>query len=874
MRSEYLAILNGASVDHSTQSMDVAIDNVPMHIFQPSTIAFKDVPISTGICLPRGSVAASANAGSVRVNNESYPAQLEPLMHWPDGSIRWALCESIIPTLSPGTHSASLTVHSRPKDPVPEPSLEISNAGLDFRWPNDRSSVAFAFPLHDEQNCLQEIQWNTVNRVHRGAISSTAVVEGYLANAPFLKCQLRLKCYSATGHIQLSVCLHNSRRAQHPGGQWDLGDAGSYLFQAFQVKIALRSMQSNSADVTTSNSGSVCVSLAPGESETISAGQAWHLYQDSSGKENWQSRNHVNRNSINPCQFRGYRQTLPTPAQGNHAEPAVSTNGLTVAVPEFWQQFPKSIQANAQAVEVGLFPAEWSDAFELQGGERKTHTFWNRTKSDAQLLAWVHQPVTITQPKQWFRQCAAFPEQFANETNDNLADRTPLAKWLKAALDGNHSIESRRDAIDEYGWRNYGEVRADHEQAEYQGEGNIVSHYNNQFDLIAGGILQETRTGEPGWRDLYSPLARHVMDIDCYHTDEDKSAYNHGLFWHTDHFCSANLCTHRTYSRTNAAAGQDYGGGPSCEHNYTTGLLYYYLKTGDPSARQAVIELANWVRAMDDGRQSLLGVASHHSTGLATRTKDSNYHGPGRGAGNSINALLDAWLITGDSHYRDAAETFLERSVPTGVDIDSWELLDAERRWSYVMFVATWAKYLEIKAEREEFDRHYHRNRAEIVRLGLWMRDNEQPWLAQPAQLDYPNETWAAQDLRKANAIRLAGRYVTDTAVRTELLRLGNEWAETAWQNLMSFPTPYVARCLSIIMTAGQQDAWLRHDRPVAGVRSADNSMPQTNTVATPFIPQREHIKSMLRSPSGVLVLASRLCNPFRWLDYRRQKSR
>ena len=44
-------------------------------------------------------------------------------------------------------------------------------------------------------------------------------------------------------------------------------------------------------------------------------------------------------------------------------------------------------------------------------------------------------------------------------------------------------------------------------------------------------------------------LAVHVRDIDVYHTDEDKSAYNHGLFWHTVHYVDAGTSTHRSYPR-------------------------------------------------------------------------------------------------------------------------------------------------------------------------------------------------------------------------------------------------------------------------------------------------------------------------------------
>ena len=93
------------------------------------------------------------------------------------------------------------------------------------------------------------------------------------------------------------------------------------------------------------------------------------------------------------------------------------------------------------------------------------------------------------------------------------------------------SFEARRDRADEYGWRNFGDVHADHEQAHFEGHHTLVSHYNNQFDLILGGILNMAATGDSKWAELFDPLARHVCDIDIYHTDEDRACFNGGLFW-------------------------------------------------------------------------------------------------------------------------------------------------------------------------------------------------------------------------------------------------------------------------------------------------------------------------------------------------------
>ena len=60
-----------------------------------------------------------------------------------------------------------------------------------------------------------------------------------------------------------------------------------------------------------------------------------------------------------------------------------------------------------------------------------------------------------------------------------------------------------------------------------------------QYDPLAGFAYQFLRSGDPRWWALMEDLAAHVRDIDTYHTDRDKSAYNHGLFWHTVHYVDA-----------------------------------------------------------------------------------------------------------------------------------------------------------------------------------------------------------------------------------------------------------------------------------------------------------------------------------------------
>ena len=152
----------------------------------------------------------------------------------------------------------------------------------------------------------------------------------------------------------------------------------------------------------------------------------------------------------------------------------------------------------------------------------------------------------------------------------------------------------------------------------HPGPDKFISHYNNQYDFIYGSTVHFLRSGDRRWLQLMRDAALHTIDIDIYHTDEDKAAYNHGLFWHTDHYRDAGTSTHRSYtSKTlKTISSRHYGGGPCNEHNYTTGLLHYFYLTGDPEARDAVLELAQWVISMDDGSKTPLSLINDGATGL------------------------------------------------------------------------------------------------------------------------------------------------------------------------------------------------------------------------------------------------------------------
>jgi hypothetical protein len=832
-------------------------------------------PVTVGVPFPKGALAG-ADALTLRApDGRAVPLQTEALARWSEGSVKWLLLDFVAPGCPAGESEWRLEPARQEGSVLPSPTLWVEESADAIRvhtgaavFELGRASLG---PLRRVllggidvlaagscRTLLTDLRGRPVPvRVEQAAVETRGPVRATVKLAGAfggrVPCRFVARCcfFAGTGLVRLRLTIHNPRRARHSGGLWDLGDPGSVFFRGLAVELALRE-----------SAPRLAWRAEPGQTLRTAAGGSLEIYQDSSGGENWQSRNHVNRHGQVPCHFRGYRVRADGWEEaGLRANPTVVLRGdkatLTAAVPEFWQQFPKAVEVEDQRVRLSLFPTQHSDLFELQGGEQKSHTAWLHfgTAGDGEALAWVHGPACARATLAWYADSGAVVPL-------SLGADDRLDGLLAEAVAGPDSLFARREVIDEYGWRHYGDLYADHEAACSRGPQPVISHYNNQYDVLFGALVQFYRTGDRRWCELAGPLARHVIDIDIYHTAEDRPAYNGGLFWHTDHYRDAATATHRSYSRANRPAdGRPYGGGPGNEHNYTTGLLHEYYRTGDPQAREAVLSLAGWVLAGDDGRRSPLAFADDGPTGLASATFQPDYHGPGRGCGNSVNALLDAWLLTGQAAYLRKAEALIRRSVHPADDIAAHDLLNVEKRWSYTVFLAALARYLDLKAEAGQLDADYAYARASLLHYARWMLTHERPYFDRPEQLEYPTETWAAQELRKANVFRLAARHA-DEPLASALRRAGDAFAERAWADLARFESRAVTRALAIVMTEGVRDAEFRAGPVSPAPRPAgehDFGRPER------FVPQKQRVAAKLRTVRGVLQIALQLANVRRW---------
>jgi hypothetical protein len=761
------------------------------------------VPCAKGLLWEPGELTLAAEQEA-----QAMPASARVTARWPDGSVKWLL---VVSRVSMPAHSQRRwQVRIGQGVPVAAPEVQSSDARI--RIDTAGVSVLFepegAFPFSVQSPLSLQAVTRLVlagggearARVDTQSVDRSlapmrldVVQEGSFEGSG-LRFLSTVSWFGQSGLACWEFTLWNPAAASHPGGCWDLGDPASILIESL---------------ITTFSGGPFRQAgwkLLPEHAWT--QGSVFELYQESSGGEHWQSLAHVNRDNQVPDRRRGYRMSTDAGVtEGLRATPFVAlcteSGGLQIHLQDFWQNFPKALSCNGQAgLSVAFFPAGSADQHELQPGERKTHRVWLDLSGQAN-LAWAAEPMVPTFDLRWWRESGVIGDLLQHP------DLDPLRNLLVESLDGRHNFFAKRERIDEYGWRHFGEVYADHE-TRYQkaGEAPLVSHYNNQYDAVMGFARQFMQTGDARWFILMDELARHVTDIDLYHTEQDKVEYNGGLFWHTDHYLPAHTCTHRTftrYSTTSSTPGQT-GGGPGSEHCYATGLLWHHYLTGNLRSRDAVLQLATWMWRAQDGAETFLAqlwaAKKIELSKIVSRLKGRSvlpYRYPfTRGTGNYVVTLLDAFELSGDRRWLDRAEAVIRQTAHPADNIAQRHLDDIENTWSYVVFLQSLLKYLACKESMPELDRCYHYARQTLRHYALWMLAHEQPYRAREETLEFPNDTWVAQEIRKATLLAQCSRYVP--ARRDALLARAHEFLDYLIERLGTSDERHYARVQIVLL--------------------------------------------------------------------------
>src|SRR5215510_4444452 len=316
---------------------------LPIVITEHEGIRRVNEPVTVGIPLPKGQVCNPAALALYNASDDRIPLQREVLARWSDGSVQWVLLDflaNVAPKMTveytlrdcgeqaSDTSSASIMVQESPASIAIDTGCTLFHLNPTVFSPFEQiiiqghsvlDDLGSSVVLLDEEGRAYQpcIRSHTIET--SGPLRTTLYMQGMFLEAPqdaLARFVCRLRFYAGSGLVKLRFTLHNPRAATHPGGLWDLGDAGSVYFRDLAIHLPLRAQDSVRCMWTPQTAHPLVTSLGP----------RLEIYQDSSGGQNWRSSNHINRHGQVSQTFQGYRVTAHDSIvdEGKRATPLIA----------------------------------------------------------------------------------------------------------------------------------------------------------------------------------------------------------------------------------------------------------------------------------------------------------------------------------------------------------------------------------------------------------------------------------------------------------------------------------------------------------------------------------------------------------------------
>ncbi|MFZ1059024.1 MAG: hypothetical protein WAP47_07520 [Candidatus Rokuibacteriota bacterium] len=334
--------------------------------------------------------------------------------------------------------------------------------------------------------------------------------------------------------------------------------------------------------------------------------------------------------------------------------------GVTVALKEFWQNYPKALRLEPGGLFVDLWPAggHFPDFYprdieprtfgyyQFEGGRHKTHDVFlsayagaPRAEGGRDFARSVDAPLIAVAPGAWYADSGALgliaPAGLTHPEPDLAEAFRRYEQFQRARIHLPDSerpkatIETVREKMpggtvyeeDAYGWMHFGDL--------VYGESYSSLHYDWPYVML----LQFLRTGDPKFFELGAQMARHRYDIDQYHGDRGHRGKRKWTF---------------TFLQRYEKEGHGHGEmetQPS--HTWTGGLALFYLLTGDRQAWEATLEV----------RRAMHARWRHLSKGQTEESFEI------RQQGWSILNLLNTYRITQDPKDVELALAIAHKSL-------------------------------------------------------------------------------------------------------------------------------------------------------------------------------------------------------------------
>jgi hypothetical protein len=583
-------LLLGSAAAWSAQAL-----NVKLTVEDFAGTERKGDVVTTGVPFPQGAIR-DVKSLTLSSAGRLIPAQFVTTVPWPDGSVRWALLDTQVDV--PASGKVELTVADGRGAPAPVAPLQIddgadavriSTGPLEFRVSKKKFNLFESLQV-DGREVLSSagkgiIIWKEgggevlagppteVKIENAGPLRATVCVRGRFpgVHKDLLGYTVRLTAYAGRKVVKMHVWFENDGglTIRAPGrAQWFAFDG---LALDFGLKLGDRI-------------DAAC--------EGVQAAGKLKVAQYDSPNYDWKSF-HYKVTS-------GDRE-LKT---GDRTDGTVVLSGtggtLAVAIRHFWENYEKAIELDGSTLRVWLWPTdgEWprtktrrgmDDPAEypqfrkagvnhLPGATRKGHEVILDFSGcgAAAAHATLSEPLMARAEPAYYAGTEAVNGWFAPadfRTGKEAYD-AGVKNWNRCARQAvdpkdkaGSLIAARQGAGDNrgfwYGWMDFGD--------NLWAEGYSSLHYDWTWIML----LQYMRTGERGFLDMGVTMARHRIDIDQIWAG-DSQYYN-------------NLTRYEKCFTGVHGGIKDGNYGPIPSHNWDSGMVLYYMLTGEPQAREGAL---------------------------------------------------------------------------------------------------------------------------------------------------------------------------------------------------------------------------------------------------------------------------------------------
>jgi hypothetical protein len=619
------------------QRGSVALARVSVGLLEEAGVARSQAAVRFGLPLAQGSLFDLDQLRLLSPNGEEVPAQFTATSFWPDDSLKWVLVDFTAPLTAKQKLDYQIEFGSDVKRAARKSPLEVDDASGVVTVVTGPLKVEI-----DKQrfNLLRSVWYDGAN----GGQFDAAHQAGAFAQDGARLVDEHGKLFTVAARAPESVRIEEQgprRVVVRVEGAYAAADGQTYM--RYLVRLVFRAgsprvdviythindyLETEFTDVT-----SLTLALAPGGTVRQAA---MYLPDDCVALTARQGQ------AVSLVQLDDKNYSLKIDGQESRGaqSPGIvhcstARGGLTAAVRDFWQRWPKALRTDGEELRIEILPKQPGPEFGrglphyllypfvegfyrfkwgMSFTEHVTLDFSGQA-SPAEISAEANVPVVAVLPADWYAQTQALGRLAVPQGQQ-------FALWDKYVADGYASFLRRQAHDRTYGYFNYGD---------WYGERGR-NWGNNEYDFAHAFFLQFARTGNRDYFRSALAAARHQADVDCVHAYPDPyyvGANHQHSIGHTGMWTerpSLGTWSWRYDSHTAADGG----------HVWADGMVDAWHLTGEAPV-------------MD----SALALAEHIAWGMSREFKALGTHE--RSAGWSLKAILAIYRSTYDPLYLDAA---------------------------------------------------------------------------------------------------------------------------------------------------------------------------------------------------------------------------